>query len=51
VTEPRESFLSKLGLAVVAPVLVILLAGGSSNDSPGSRSTLSCGLSQRVSYA
>jgi hypothetical protein len=30
VTGPRESFLSKLGLAVIAPVLVILLAGGSS---------------------
>ena len=29
-TGPRESFLSKLGLAVIAPVLVILLAGGSS---------------------
>jgi hypothetical protein len=30
VTEPRESFLAKLGLAVVAPVLVLVLAGGSS---------------------
>ena len=29
-TGPRESFLSKLGLAVIGPVLVILLAGGSS---------------------
>jgi hypothetical protein len=30
VTEPRDSFLSKLGLAVIGPVLVLLLAGGSS---------------------
>ena len=29
-TGPRESFLSKLGLAVIAPVLVVLLVGGSS---------------------
>ena len=29
-TGPRESFLSKLGLAVLAPVLVLVLAGGSS---------------------
>jgi len=29
-TEPRESFWAKLGLAVIGPVLVILLAGGSS---------------------
>lgn len=29
-TEPRDSFLSKLGLAVIGPVLVLMLAGGSS---------------------